>query len=194
MKPRNRLRLIALAFMMVIAAITAMQGVANASPPVQVCSNLGNCMNRSGGGTANGTNVINYTQNNANNDFTFLLLSTWCGATGTVHNGENGILCPFPNGSGLYAFRAYNENKYVTIPNFTTTQTKLGNYGDQGYAFVRTPQGFVVSIGVSNDRYNSGGGSNHPYWLNQQATIGPLVVYDRADDEWGCVGSGQGSC
>ena len=51
------------------------------TPPVQVCnfeSTL--CMNRAGGGTKAGTQVIAYPLGNENNDFTFVWLGSYCGS------------------------------------------------------------------------------------------------------------------
>jgi hypothetical protein len=50
-------------------------------PVVQVCNEDATlCMNRAGGGTTAGTQVIGYPLNNENNDFVWVKLGSYCGA------------------------------------------------------------------------------------------------------------------
>jgi hypothetical protein len=67
------------------------QGTAQAQAPTyQVCSTSGgqHCMSRDGGRTSNGTSIIAYHKNEANNDFTFLALPSECG------HGKVTLSCP----------------------------------------------------------------------------------------------------
>jgi hypothetical protein len=163
-------------------------------------------MNRSGGGTANGTNVITYAQNDPHNDFTFAQLFNYvCGKYPYVRNGENGCVGPFTNGSGLNArydgdpvveISAYNEGKCVAIPNFDTTLTALEQCGAPGYVFVLSHVNnayYLVSVGESNFVYGQTHRSNAPQWLNDDFPTAMEVTGD-ASTSWGCVGTGLGDC
>src|SRR5580692_11822434 len=81
--------------------IGGMAVAAKAQPPAQVSDNIagGNnlCMNRDGGGTAQGTKVIAYNCNNANNFFQYRQYDTMCGSGYVTANYSNDTGCPFAN-------------------------------------------------------------------------------------------------
>lgn len=174
---RLRRRAVALAAALIVCAGTAVLPAASASanPSQEFCLQAYTlCLNRAGGGQGVGTHIIGYVEHDNNNDFTNLNLGSWCGGTGIVRNGEGGILCPFRNGSGLnarydgakiIALWSYNLGLYGTIPSFSNGNVALGNYGDQGYAWVMNSAGYVVSVGESNWLFDNGHGSNNPAWL-----------------------------
>lgn len=161
-----------------------------ASIPVGVVEDTGGggpiYMNRAGGGAVKGTKVVGYGTFDNNDDFTFAdELSSWCGGTGKVRNGEGGITCPFTVGSGLnsrydgaelWTLHSYNTGFYAAIPNFSNHLVALGNLGDQGDAWIQNDAGYVVSVGESNWAYANGGGANKPQWLDTNGNVGAQLL------------------
>lgn len=186
------------------ATVPAAPVTASSIPQVQICVPGGECLNRKGGGTGGGTEIIYWSFNDPNNDFTFLDVGAWvCGKYDTVHNGENGCLGPFTNGSGLNArydgkplFRiwAYNEGLCAAVPNYFARLLDLGNCTAQGTVYVYdTSSNSVIGVGESNYEYGQDGLTNDPYWMYAQ-TNGFQVETNVLSEQWFCEGNGIGSC
>jgi len=79
------------------------------------------------------------------------------------------------DGSGIYAIHEYHVGYYATIP-ILNGQVALGNFGDNGYAWVVNGQGYTVSVGQSNKAYNNGGGANLPKWLDSNGPFGAQLI------------------
>jgi hypothetical protein len=137
-------------------------------------------MNRNGGGTGNGTHVIGWTFNNGNNWFDWPTTSvSWCPG-GYVHNGENGLFCPFSYGSGLNSryhgdsireLLSPNTGKCITPDSIANSigYAILNSCGANGYLWVLNVFGgtnYLINVGRSNYAYDHGGGSNTPYFIN----------------------------
>jgi len=164
------------------------------------------CMNAGGGNHQVGGWVIAYNFNDPNNTFAPVVLRSWCGNTGWVHNGENGQVCPFTVGSGLNArydgdpivgLQDYISNNYATIPNFSNGLVTEGHYGDSGYAWVISATNFIVSVGRSNNLYSQTHQTNNPAWLRDwaQRPGSQLQVQSGSgagDEPWVCYGTGVG--
>jgi len=180
------------------------QAIAQAAPAGQLCAaNGGYCLNRSGGGTGVGTRVITYNFNDANNWFNWPYTSVpWC-PSGYVHDGESGLFCPFDEGSGLndryhgqaiFELLSVDTGKCVTPSSLTGDNLLniLNNCGAQGYLWVASNvnnQTWVVNVGKSNYAYEHGGGSNHPWWLNQNGYRVQTQVNSYALNGWICYGN-----
>ena len=188
--------------------------LAKRAPQVQICAsqNTDHCLNRYHGTTGFGTWVVSYHRGDANNDFSFAIENvSWCGNSTWVHNGENGLVCPFTNGSGLnarydhkfvYFIHAYGEtNTCAAVNDFSLTAVNLEPCGSTGYLWVISPNGsqggYLINVGMSNFEYSQGGGSNRPYWLYDLGIGNRLVVSPSNPDVntlWGCAGSGIDEC
>ena len=160
--------------------------VASANTSFAMCNqglNPNLCMNRAGGGTGNGTFVISYTKDFDNNeDFTLNPLSTDCG--GTVHNGENGMTCPFDPGTGLnarydgrpiYTILSPSTNKCATAG--TDSLVTLQPCNDSGVAWVMSSASYLINPYRSNLCFNGGCGgvglgTNMPEFLCDVGTSG----------------------
>jgi hypothetical protein len=176
------------------------------APQVQVCAPNAFCLNRYHGGYSAGTPVIDWYFNDPNNDFTFEQLGSWCGGTGEVRNGENGMFCPFAYGSGLnarydgdaiYELFSYGPALLcAAIPNFSDGYVALESCGSNGYAWVYSKESYMVSVGESNFAYRNGNGPNNPFWLwYAPGTVGgQLDALPNATEQWFCYGHGIGSC
>jgi len=210
---RNRLLAILFATFGLLGLTIPFSLSAVAAPQVQVCQTLGNdCLNRAGGATSFGTHVIAYTENDNNNDFAFGDENlSYCGGTNWVHNGENGLVCPFTNGSGLNArydhkfiFRlhAYHEiNTCAVVSNNTFGNVTLNSCGSNGYLWVGSPNGngdYLINVGMSNAQYASTGITNRPFWLFRVGHAVQLIAKnDNSNDGpilWSCVGHGVDAC
>jgi len=204
---------IILGFTVPIASAQSERYSANlATPRVQVCDLLGShdCMNRQHGGVQSGTWVVAYNLNDNNNDFTVADSGgvSWCGGSNWVHNGENGLVCPFSVGSGLNA--RYDKKAIVQLynytygwcanANFSDYSINLGACGNNGYLWVDSPDGssgdWFINVGQSNYAYGNGGPSNQPYWLGTLGTGLRMVAgtWNNNPSPFGCVGSGEGLC
>jgi hypothetical protein len=194
-----KLRKTAFAGAIAIAAVfvpLATSGVASATPIAQVCDpNDGPlCMNRAGAGTGNGTNVIMWNVNDNNNDFALVPLSSWCGGTGRVENGENGQVCPFWNGSGLNA--RYDQDQIYEIESLSTLKCaaisdlvgggplNLQPCGATGYAFVQSAAGYLISVGETNFQHVN----NQPYWINAAGKGQGIITSPGANNPWEVLG------
>jgi len=151
---------------------TAHAQVSTTPPPTQICNNANNllvCINRSGGGTGNGTHIIGWHPGDRNNDFQWKQENDLCG--GHVSAATD---CPFTN-TGLdsayngdvivriYA-NAYGENKCLVSGNVDSQgfiRSQLNGCNNAGHAFVLTGCGNlsicggflhnkVISVGNSN--------------------------------------------
>jgi hypothetical protein len=159
-----RLRKTALA-LAAAAAIAAPIGLNAApafasSPPI--CSTNGvystSCLNRAGGGTGAGTHIIAWNNDgDANNDFAYIPLSTYCGL------GQVSTICPFSNHS--YDQRYLNAKIYeLAAPNVAGNMCVaadsvwvdaiLNTCGSNGYVFVRSSLGYLVNVGSTNNTGN----------------------------------------
>jgi hypothetical protein len=123
------------------------------------------CLNRSGGGTGNGTRIIAWTRDWDNNEnFTMATLPNYCGG------GKVTSSCPFTVGSGLNT--RYQGDRIMNILDYSD-QTKcaiaqnpnsvvLGACNANGAIFVQnTPNGkgiidYVENVYWSNQNYASG--------------------------------------
>jgi len=158
------------------------------------------CMNRAGGGTGQGTHIIGYpgaTDPNAKLD-TKYYNNFVCGQYITVHNGENGCVGPFTNGSGL---NSRYDGDYVIYLQFYGGSNGCVGQSSEAYAILYTscvPSGgafvvsptngaYLISVGVSNYWYGQGGGSNRPYWLVAGSSGQQLYFTQTANNSWGVV-------
>src|SRR5215470_4483047 len=160
---RNRIILI-LAGALVLFGVTIPLGLsAAAAPTVQICAIAGSnhCVNRNHGATAFGTHAVSYYRDDANNDFSLATETlSYCGNTNWVHNGENGLVCPFANGSGLNArydgkfimmLHAYHEvNTCAGVTSYLYGTVALEACGSNGYLWVDSPGAsgeYLVNVG-----------------------------------------------
>lgn len=137
---------------------------AHASGP-EICDNEGGsslCANRSGGGTAIGTNVIGWSAGDSNNDFSFLLLDRKC------NNGQVDTTCPFINGSGLNL--EYDGDQIVTLvtPHGADGEECIG--GTSALSAGATLQGCPADDG-------SGGGWSAQWVLAPSKSSGGTLFY-----------------
>jgi hypothetical protein len=171
---------------------------ASSVPPVQVCDlqqYIGNtwCVNREGGGTGNGTDIISWYMDDPNNDFT-TANTNWC------NQGRVTTTCPFTVGSGLnnrYAgdpiitVEDYDNGKVVAAPganagNFNLFLESNGSIGDID---ILTAYQDFVNLAASNYNYTHGGGYNRPAWWTE--TPGRPIAITFAQSlatAWGCEG------
>lgn len=115
------------------------------------------CMNRAGGGTSNGTPIIGWHQDYDNNeDFAMNSLGSDCG--GWVHNGENGLTCPFAVGTGLN--KRYDGDLIITLNSTATNKCATGDWPDgnlvlepcssSGVAYVLSPANYLINVYITN--------------------------------------------
>lgn len=158
------------------------------------------CMNRAGGGIQAGTPIIGYNPDFDNNeDIRSAQLASDC--EGSVHNGENGLVCPFTLNSGLNArydgdiiAELYRPGTgFCITPNSVRDAAILNDCGADGYAFVIPPSNYIINVWASNTAYQEGFGSNRPVFLNgatYQSEQLPLSFTGNAHiDQWYCYGS-----
>jgi len=152
------------------------------SPPICTTNAPSNgCMNRNMGGTSNGTLIIFwYNDGDANNDFIYVWLSNYCGL-GTVST-----ICPFNDhsvdsryfGDKIYELAAGNVNGKCVAASSDWTYTILNGCGANGYVFVRSSLGYLVSVGATNHF----GGIR---WLTGRGAYGEVLGFtNTAFDVW----------
>ena len=173
------MRLRKAAFIATIAAAALGGGLAAAvpanasSPPICAANGVfsNGCLNRQGGGTANGTHILGWHNNgDPNNDFGYIWLRTYCGL------GYVTTICPFNNsafnqrylGQKIYELAALNVNgKCVALLSSAVHSAILNNCGSYGSVFVRSSLSYLVSDGGTNT-------DGHLEWLEME-TIGYQV-------------------
>jgi hypothetical protein len=158
------------------------------------------CLDRAGGGTANGTHIIGWPPNFNDNseDLQPEVLNSWC------NNGFVTQTCPFTVGSGLnarYATACHGGPcQIVELISTTTNPTKcigsdstwsqaiLNGCLPNGGAFVESNNGsgtFLVDVGVSNHFYAFGHPYDEPFWLVTDGTRGDQLQFQpQATNSW----------
>lgn len=145
------------------------------------------CINRAGGGTSDGTPIIGYTKDFDNNeDFSLSSLSTDC--DGSVHNGEDGLTCPFDAGTGLNArydgrpiYTLYSSSTNKCAVAATSILLSLDPCSDAGVAFVLSSANYLINPYYSNRCFNGGCngvglGVNVPEFMCSDGLRGRLEV------------------
>jgi len=177
--------------LLAVTGMIAGAGAARANTPQITCnaSNPSLCMNRSGGGTGNGTHVITWFHDFDNNEDIILVpISNFvCGRYGTVQNNQNGDGCvgPFTNGSGLNSryqgVQLYKLQRNGTgscvIPDSSQFGAVLGGCTASGYVYAWSDAAYLVNVFVSNQAYAQGFGTNDPAFLQGQNTTGLQLTY-----------------
>lgn len=155
------------------------------------------CMNRNGGGTANGTKVIQWHNDLDNNeDFLYTNLTSWCSG------GHVTSTCPFTVGSGLNS--RFEGDQIVSIysthagkcigADGTWTLAILNGCVPNGGAFVKsnTNGTFLIDVGVANHFYSVYGTYNQPWWLIASGGYGTQLSFaNNPINSWGCYGGGS---
>lgn len=188
---RSRIAFIMAAFLLPLGGLGLLAGpAAQATTTVALCTqglSPNVCMNRAGGGTRNGTPIIGYTKDFDNNeDFSLSSLPTDC--DGSVHNGEDGMTCPFDPGTGLNA--RYDGRPIYTLYSSSTNKCgvaaptillALQPCSDAGVAFVLSSANYLINAYYSNLCFNGGCngvglGTNMPEFLCSDGLRGRLEV------------------
>lgn len=164
-------------------------------PAVQIATNQGSsslCMNRSGGGVADGTPVISYNCNDPHDDFEFIQLTAACG-NGYVHSTQYGSStnCPFANpeqdavnhGYAIVEIYSYDSYACVGNPSSSGGGTAIEPCGDTagngaGWSTMN------VLVGVNNFANYNGAAKNvqNRHWTDYYNT-----------EKWLCAGAYQNS-
>jgi hypothetical protein len=183
----------------VTLAATAIATPAKANVGAAICTSpsASACMNRNGGGSANGTKIIEWHNDLDNNeDFIFANLTSWC------NGGHVTPICPFTVGSGLNT--RYQGDQIVSIYS-TGTGKCIGADGTwtaailnlclpNGGAFVKSATNgtFLIDVGVSNHFYGLFGTYNQPFWLIAPDGYGAQLSFaNNPINSWRCYGSGS---
>ena len=200
----NGMRLRVRVAAVLVAVAAASVGVVTASPSYAVntivCDHGPHlCVDRQGSGTTIGTPIIGWGPNfgDGAQHFTTPSVGAWvCGQYSTVHNGENGCVGPFTNGSGLNArydgrpvvqVRSYGAVDGCVVPQSLNDGAMLNVCNANGMAWVAN-NAYLINVWASNTYYQQFGAYNTPWFLNGVPGQGnrlPVTTSGQANiDQW----------